>query len=166
MPQAPTADAFWNNIQQGVYAITETPADRWDPALYWDADHTARDKTYSKIGGWVREFDWNPVAWKLPIPPTVAKQMDEGQRWAISASRAALIEAGWPNWKADNDRVAVIFGNAIGGEKHYISSNRVRLPEVVKHLQTVPSLTQLDAEDVYKRQPAGGSASCRDYPAP
>ncbi|MCO5308806.1 MAG: acyltransferase domain-containing protein [Austwickia sp.] len=146
MPQAPNADVFWNNIQQGVYAITETPPERWDPALYWDPDHSARDKTYSKIGGWVREFDWNPVAWKLPIPPTVAKQMDEGQRWAISASRAALVEAGWPNWKVDGDRVAVIFGNAIGGEKHYVSSNRVRLPEVVKHLEKVPSLTSLDSD--------------------
>ena len=36
MPQAPNADVFWNNIQQGVYAITETPPERWDPALYWD----------------------------------------------------------------------------------------------------------------------------------
>ena len=36
----------------------------------------------------MHEFDWDPVAWRLPIPPMVADQMDEGQRWAISAARA------------------------------------------------------------------------------
>ena len=29
----------------------------------------APDKTYSKIGGWVRAFEWDPLGWKLPIPP-------------------------------------------------------------------------------------------------
>jgi len=112
MPDAPSADAFWHNITAGKYSISPTPADRWDPALYYDEDHSVPDKTYSAIGGWVREFDWNPVAWRLPVPPVVAAQMDEGQRWAVSAARAALTDAGWPKWPVDNDRVAVILGNA------------------------------------------------------
>ena len=93
MPQATSGDAFWENVKGGRYSVTDVPPERWDPALYFDPDHAARDKTYSRIGGWVREFDWNPVAWRLPIPPTVAAQMDEGQRWAISAARAALTDA-------------------------------------------------------------------------
>ena len=28
---------------------------------------TAPDKTYSKIGGWVREFSWDPMKWHMPI---------------------------------------------------------------------------------------------------
>ncbi|MEP7161540.1 MAG: beta-ketoacyl synthase N-terminal-like domain-containing protein, partial [Dermatophilaceae bacterium] len=150
MPQAPSADVFWQNIRNGAYSIKETPVDRWDPAKYYDADRSARDKTYSKIGGWVREFDWNPVAWRLPIPPTVALQMDEGQRWAISAARAALVDAGWPGWNVDGDRVGVILGNAIGGEKHYISSNRIRLPELLAYFEAAPSMMALPA-DVQKR---------------
>ena len=63
--------------------------------------------------------------------------MDEGQRWAISAARAALLDAGWPGWGVDSDRVAVILGNAIGGEKHYQSSMRIQLPEVLQRLAGV-----------------------------
>ena len=143
MPDAPSADAFWYNITAGRYSISATPGDRWDQALYYDEDHSVPDKTYSVIGGWVREFDWNPVAWRLPLPPMVAAQMDEGQRWAISAARAALTDAGWPGWPVDSDRVAVILGNALGGEKHYQSSMRIRFPEMLRRLEQSATLATL-----------------------
>ncbi|HYO19978.1 MAG TPA: beta-ketoacyl synthase N-terminal-like domain-containing protein, partial [Dermatophilaceae bacterium] len=46
MPEAPSGDAFWTNIKGGRYSLKEVPAGRWDPALYWDPDHSALDKTY------------------------------------------------------------------------------------------------------------------------
>ena len=88
MPDAPDADRFWQNIRGGRYSISDVPPERWDPDLYYSADHDEPDKTYSRIGGWVREYPWDPIAWKLPVPPKVADQMDDGQRWAISAARA------------------------------------------------------------------------------
>ena len=56
LPDAPNVPAFWENVKNGRYSISEVTPDRWDPALYYDADHSAPDKTYSKIGGWVREL--------------------------------------------------------------------------------------------------------------
>ena len=69
MPDAPDAEVFWSNLRTGRYSITDVPPERWDPALYYSADHAEPDKTYSAIGGWVREFPWDPITWKLPIPP-------------------------------------------------------------------------------------------------
>ncbi len=60
LPDAPNARKFWQNIKDGVYSITEVKPDRWDPALYYDADPKAPAKTYSKIGGWAREWEWDP----------------------------------------------------------------------------------------------------------
>ena len=71
-------------------------ADRWDPAFYYDADHSAPDKTYSKIGGWVREFPWDPMKWRMPLPPRVAEAMDEAQQWALACTREALEDYGYP----------------------------------------------------------------------
>ncbi len=146
MPEAPDADAFWANITGGRYSITDVPTDRWDPALYFSPDHAEPDKTYSTIGGWVREYPWDPIRWKLPVPPKVADQMDDGQRWAISAARSALIDAGWPDWTVDPDNVAVIIGNAIGGEKHYETNMRIELPEVLRELEHAESFAALPAE--------------------
>ena len=65
---------------------------------------------------------------------------------AVSAARAALTDAGWPKWNIESDRVAVILGNAIGGEKHYKSSMRIQLPEVLKRLQESATLRSLSPE--------------------
>ena len=56
LPDAPNVAAFWDNIKNSRYSVTEVQSERWDPALYYDPNHNAPDKTYSKIGGWVR--DW------------------------------------------------------------------------------------------------------------
>ena len=59
LPDAPNVAAFWQNVKTGRYSITEVAPDRWDPARYYDADPAAPDKTYSKIGGWVRAYEWD-----------------------------------------------------------------------------------------------------------
>ena len=76
LPDAPSAPDFWNNIVNKKYSITEVPPERWSPDDYYDPDPLAMDKTYSKIGGWIRgfEFDWR----KFRMPPKVAAAMDPG----------------------------------------------------------------------------------------
>jgi acyl transferase domain-containing protein/acyl carrier protein len=146
MPEAPDAAAFWENIAKARYSVTDVPPERWDPALYYDPDPAAVDKTYSKIGGWVREFEWNPLAWRLPIPPKVGEQMDDGQKWAINLTRAALMDAGWPQRPIDGERTAVILGNALAGEKHYETYMRICFPEVVRELRSSPTFATLPSE--------------------
>ncbi len=143
MPDAPDAATFWANIKAGRYSVSEVPPERWDPDLYYDADRQAPDKTYSRIGGWVRDYPWDPMGWRLPLPPKVAEQMDHGQRWALAAARAALLDAGWPDWDVDPEQVAVILGNAIGGEKHYATNMRIQLPEMLRELEGAPSFASL-----------------------
>src|SRR5690606_17167348 len=96
LPDAPTSSAFWTNVKSGRYSISDVPTGRWDPALYYDPDPRAPDRTYSRIGGWVQECEWNPLAWKLPIPPRVSDLMDVTQKWAIVAAREALADYGYP----------------------------------------------------------------------
>ncbi len=62
LPDAPDVQTFWKNIQAGRYSISEVPPERWRSELFYDADPAATDKTYSKIGGWVRGFQFD-AAW-------------------------------------------------------------------------------------------------------
>src|SRR5579884_4298464 len=103
MPDAADLAAFWANLTAGRYSIGDVPAGRWDPELF---------------------YDWDPLGWRLPVPPAVAEQLDDGQKWAVAGARAALLDADWPSWTVDPERVAVILGNAIGGEKHYDTNTR------------------------------------------
>ncbi|MFZ3212638.1 MAG: polyketide synthase, partial [Terriglobales bacterium] len=143
LPDAPNVAAFWENIKNSRYSIIDVPAERWNPAFYYDADPKAPDKTYSKIGGWVREFVWDPLKWRLPIPPRVANAMDESQRWAIAGVREALEDYGYPKRPLDLDRTAVILGNAMGGERHYLTSMRVFFEEHAHDLEESPAFAAL-----------------------
>jgi acyl transferase domain-containing protein/acyl carrier protein/NAD(P)-dependent dehydrogenase (short-subunit alcohol dehydrogenase family) len=143
LPDAPNVAAFWENIKTGRYSITEVSPDRWDPAFYYDPDPAAPDKTYSKIGGWVRDPVWDPMKWHLPIPPRVTDAMDHAQKWAIAATREALEDYGYPKRSLDPDRVAVILGNAMAGEKHYLTALRVQFPEYAHELGEIASFAAL-----------------------
>src|SRR5271167_3375154 len=143
LPDAPNVPAFWENVKNSRYSVTEVTLDRWDPAFYYDPDPSAPDKTYSKIGGWVREAPWDPMKWHLPIPPRVVEGMDGAQKWAIACTREALEDYGYPKRPFDLDRTAVILGNAMAGEKHYRTSFRVFFPECAHELSESASFAAL-----------------------
>jgi acyl transferase domain-containing protein/acyl carrier protein/NAD(P)-dependent dehydrogenase (short-subunit alcohol dehydrogenase family) len=141
LPDAPNALAFWNNILNKRYSITETPPERWSIADYYDPDPAAPDKTYSKIGGWVRgfTFDWK----RFKIPPRVAAAMDEGQQWAVTIAAEALADYGYPERPLDTDRTGVILGTAMGGELHYITHQRIVFPDYVHLLERTEAWRRL-----------------------
>jgi acyl transferase domain-containing protein/acyl carrier protein len=143
MPDAPDAATFWENIKQGRYSISDVDPSRWDPQLYYDSDPKAPDKTYSKIGGWVRDWVWEPRSWNLAVMPRVADAMDDTQKWAVACTHQALTDYGYPERTLDNDRVAVVFGNAMAGEHHYQTALRISFPELAGELGDAPSFRSL-----------------------
>src|SRR5512139_1709784 len=46
-------DSFWRLLRDGVDAITEIPADRWDIDKYFDADPEATGKMSTRWGGFI-----------------------------------------------------------------------------------------------------------------
>ncbi|HSD76495.1 MAG TPA: beta-ketoacyl synthase N-terminal-like domain-containing protein, partial [Solirubrobacteraceae bacterium] len=143
LPDAPDAAAFWRNVTGGRYSISEVDAERWDPSLYYDPDPKAPDRTYSKIGGWVRDYEWEPLAWHLPVPPKVSDAIDAAQQWAVACTRMALRDAGWPERPLDLERTAVVLGNAMAGEHHYLTALRLAFPEIARELDSSPSFATL-----------------------
>ncbi|NTV65831.1 MAG: polyketide synthase, partial [Oscillochloris sp.] len=141
LPDAPSARAFWANILGKRYSITETPPDRWSLAHYYDPDPSAPDKTYSKIGGWVRDFkfDWQ----RFRMPPKVAQAMDQGQQWAATAAADALVDYGYPDRPLNTENTGVILGTAMGGELHYLTNQRVIFPEYAAMLRATPMFRTL-----------------------
>jgi malonyl CoA-acyl carrier protein transacylase len=146
MPDASDAKLFWENILKGHYSVREVPSDRWDTNLYFNNDPTVPDKSYSKIGAWVSQFEFNPIKLRIPIPPTVLAQIDLTQQWGIAASHQALSDYGYPQRTFDPDRMAVILGNSNAGERHYRSTMRILLPEYVQALTQAEAFKQLPAE--------------------
>ena len=143
LPDAPDVRTFWKNITSGRYSITEVQPARWDPRLYYDPDPKAPQKTYSKIGGWVRDWSWDPGGWHLALPPRVADEVDITQKWAVACTKAALDDYGYPSRPLEPERTAVILGGAISGERHYLTTMGIYFPEYTELMQQAPSFREL-----------------------
>ncbi|MCF2139109.1 MAG: SDR family NAD(P)-dependent oxidoreductase [Candidatus Lokiarchaeota archaeon] len=131
-PDASNINEFWDNILSEKYSITEVPKDRWNYEIYFSEDRNQKDKTYTKIGGFIKDFKFKSI--KFRIPPQMAKRMDPVQKWALTAAKEALMDANYPIDGKQSLSLAVIIGNSLGGEIQRYNDKRVFFNEINHYL--------------------------------
>ena len=90
---ATTPDAFWRLLRDGVDAVGEMPAGRWNQDAFYHPDADEPGKTYVRHGAFlddVRGFD----AEFFGITPREAIKLDPQQRLLLETSWEALEDAG------------------------------------------------------------------------
>ena len=113
LPGASDLKSFWANLLNKVDAITEVPADRWDWRRYYDADRSARDKVYSRWGGFLADVPFDPVVFGMP--PSTLPSIEPFQLLALAVVREALRDAGFLDRPFPRERTSVILGAGGGG---------------------------------------------------
>ena len=84
---------FWQSIHDGVDAITEVPADRFNLDEVYDSDPTIPGKISTRWGGFVDQVDqFDPQF--FGISPREAARMDPQQRLLLEVTWEALEDAG------------------------------------------------------------------------
>ncbi len=147
LPRANNVGEFWQVVKDGVDCIREVPTERWDPDLFYDPQGTG-DKSYTKIGGFLTDFKFNPIEFR--IPPKSGEALDPLQRMTLVAAREAFVDAGYLDERLktikefDRDRTAVVLGNSMGGELQRKYTQRISLPLIEKRLQAAGGFSGLD----------------------
>ncbi|HEU5423367.1 MAG TPA: beta-ketoacyl synthase N-terminal-like domain-containing protein, partial [Nitrolancea sp.] len=121
MPGASDLQTFWDNIVNKVDAVREVPRERWDWHHYFDPDRNARDKSYSRWGGFIDPVPFDPVSFGMP--PNSLKSIEPFQLLGLLVTQAALRDAGMLDRPFDRERTSVILGAGGGGAD--LSSNYV-----------------------------------------
>ncbi|MFX1346453.1 MAG: beta-ketoacyl synthase N-terminal-like domain-containing protein, partial [Promethearchaeota archaeon] len=143
-PDAENIQQFWNNILNKKYSITEVPRDRWETDIFYDKNHSSPDKTYTKVGGFVKKFEFKSI--KYRIPPKMAERMDLVQIWAIITASEALVDAGYPIDGKKRLPIATIVGNSAGGDTQRLSNKRIFFNEIKYRINEASSQMILNQE--------------------
>ncbi|MFE4061978.1 beta-ketoacyl synthase N-terminal-like domain-containing protein, partial [Streptomyces sp. NPDC059096] len=143
-PGARDLGEFWSNVVSGTDSVTEVPAERWDPELYYAPDGDG-ERTPSRWGGFLPRIPFDPLSYG--IPPTSLPSIEPVQLLALEAARRALADAGYEGPDADHRRTSVIFGAEAGSDLANASTLRTVLPAYVGALppgleEQLPKLTE------------------------
>ncbi|MCP4698377.1 MAG: SDR family NAD(P)-dependent oxidoreductase, partial [Gammaproteobacteria bacterium] len=126
-PMADNIDEFWQNLKSGKDCISEIPKERWNHQLYFDADKSKTDKTYSKWGGFINDVDaFDPLFFQISAKE--AQTMDPQERLFLETVYHSLEDAGYMGRILErNNRVGVFVG-AMWGHYQLYNSDRSSLP--------------------------------------
>ena len=144
-PGSNSPDTFWEQIISRRSGIGPVPGDRWGgtPDFYYDPDPKAPDKSYTKIGGFISDFIFDPLRYR--IPPAVANKMDRTQQMAVTCVADALQDARLSPEILKGKRVGIILGNSMGGDSTDRYAERVSLPRTLSCLEEALISLELDA---------------------
>ncbi|WP_327687782.1 polyketide synthase [Streptomyces tubercidicus] len=113
-PGAENLAAYWRNLVAGTDCITDVPADRWDPDIYYDpqgAEGPARsDRFYCRRGGFLdAPAAFDPT--RFGVMPAAVGGAEPDQLLALRTIADAVADAGGEErLPADRSRIGVILG--------------------------------------------------------
>ncbi len=102
-------DAYWKLVSEGVDAISEIPADRWDAEEFYDPDTFAPGRMASKWGGFISDVSGFDAEF-FGISPREAEAMDPQQRLMLEVAWEALEHANISPEQLAGIRGAVMMG--------------------------------------------------------
>lgn len=106
---ANSPDAFWRLLREGVDAITEVPAERWNTELLYDEDPEAPGTATSRWGSFLEGLeDFDP--WFFGISPREAVGMDPQHRLLLEVAWEALEHAGISPERLEGTPTGVFLG--------------------------------------------------------
>jgi acyl transferase domain-containing protein/acyl-CoA synthetase (AMP-forming)/AMP-acid ligase II/acyl carrier protein len=109
LPGANGADAFWQLLRDGIDAITEVPAERWDARAFYSPNPVPPGKMNTRWGGFLNQVDQFDASF-FGIAPREATHMDPQQRLLLEVAWEALEDAGQVPERLAGTRTGVYIG--------------------------------------------------------
>jgi acyl transferase domain-containing protein/NAD(P)-dependent dehydrogenase (short-subunit alcohol dehydrogenase family)/acyl carrier protein len=97
-------------VCEGVDAVREVPADRWNSSLFCSAIPQLPGKAYVRSGGFLRENIFAFDALFFGVSPREAAVLDPQQRLLLEVTYEAIEDAGLPLKSLKNSRTGVFVG--------------------------------------------------------
>ncbi|HEX8424476.1 MAG TPA: type I polyketide synthase, partial [Pyrinomonadaceae bacterium] len=108
-PGANSPAELWQLLREGVDAVTEIPANRWDVDRFYDEDATVPGKMNTRWGGFLEQIDHFDAHF-FRVSPREAIHLDPQQRLLMEVTWEALEDAGQVPGKLAGSPTGVFVG--------------------------------------------------------
>jgi acyl transferase domain-containing protein/acyl carrier protein len=109
VPGADNPDEFWRLMRDGIDAISEIPADRFDIGAFFNPDPDTIGGIATRNGGFLRSVDQFDGGF-FGIAPREAQGLDPQQRLLLEVSWEALEHAGQAPMRLEQSKTGVYVG--------------------------------------------------------
>ncbi len=132
-PGAKTPEEFIQNLNNQVDSTSKHTIKQIgvDPQLHYHDKKGLADKFYSKRGGYITDFNFDPSGYL--IEENFLTQLDDVYRWSLYVAKEALIHGGYYNNQALLKNCGLILGNLSFPTKE---SNKLFLPIYRRAIET------------------------------
>jgi PfaB family protein len=110
-PGADTIEQFKQNLFDNKDSTSPHSIDQMgvDPDFFYHPRVGEVDKYYSRRGGYIQDFKFDPSGYNLP--PTLLEKLDDVYKWSLTVARDALKDSGYINKEKVLSKCGVILGN-------------------------------------------------------
>ena len=130
-PGSLNSTGFWKDILAGRDLLDDVPPSHWLIDDYYDPDPSIPDKTYAKRGAFLKEIDFDAMAWG--VPPSIVPETDTSQLLALIVAQRVLEDATrGAVEQLDRSRISVILGVTSGQELLGDMVSRLQRPRVAQ----------------------------------
>jgi malonyl CoA-acyl carrier protein transacylase len=154
LPDADSPEKLWENILAKKYSISKISDSRVNRELYYDADKSAEDKTYTLLAGIINDYEFDGP--RFGYEADKAARLSRSQQIVLDTAYKAVENAGY---LGDNDqivcddpsRTAVIIATCLGNELGNDLLLKYYFPEVlswVKQTDEYKGLTKKQKDEL------------------
>jgi malonyl CoA-acyl carrier protein transacylase len=119
LPDADSPEQLWNNILSKKYSISKIPESRLNRELYYDADKSEQDKTYTLLAGSINDYEFDGD--RFGYDKEKSSKLSKSQQMILDTAYKAVENAGY---LGDDDQIickdpaktAVIIATCLGNE--------------------------------------------------
>ncbi len=149
LPGADNLSEFWTLLDEGRSGTGRFPEHRLNRSLYFDERKGQVGKTYTDLGGLIRERPFDPSL--MPWDESQRKSFDASHLIFAEVAAAAVRDAGWATNELPNSRIGVYVGHSGGtrsGGDLQLATMAEQTADLLNELSSFQTLDQRDRDRI------------------
>lgn len=137
-------DKLWDMIIKGDNHIDVIPKERWDWELYYSEDRKAEDKTYSKIGACITDYEFNKKYFEKY--KDILSRLNRSQVITLDSILQSVEKTKYTIKDLKEKNVGYLMGNMLGDDLYPDLSLRYHSKEILEYMNENDEYSKLDRQ--------------------